>query len=258
MKEAGFTIRSLFLFLAALAGPWLFLSCGIEDYAYLQPVSSGDIRLTLNNMAIVPLPDQDTGSNFTHYTLYYRIYISDIQEAGEIQRSRSAMERINPALAADYFYLEPYTSVNNSVNTSTATLLRNRSYQILSYIRGNSELSDVVGNGPENLELHFPIQTGNIPYLTYGGTTYDLYRSNGSGAFNPRPDRYFRNSPEIYSNANINSTVNADVVNKSGSSGPRYTYAAFYIAATGLSEPAYTPFYSIPTFIGVFRLSEIN
>jgi hypothetical protein len=248
-------VRLLFLFF--VLSPWLFLSCGIEDYAYLQPVPSGDIRLTLNNMATVPLPAQAGGSNFTHYTLYYRIYISDIQESGEIQKSRSAMERINPTLSSDYFYLEPYTNVNTSVNTSTATLLQNRSYQVLSYIQGNSELSDVVKNGPDNLELHFPI-TGSIPSLTYGGTTYNLYRSNGSGTFNPQPDRYFRNSSEICSATNISNTVNADVVNKPGSSGPRYTYVALYIAATGLSEPAYTPFYSIPTFIGVFRLPEIN
>jgi hypothetical protein len=168
------------------------------------------------------------------------------------------MERINPALATDYFYLEPYTNTNNSVNTSTATLLRNRSYQVLSYVRENSELSDVVKNGPSNLELHFPVQTGSIPYLVYGGTTYSLYRSNGNGTFSPRPDRYFRNSSEISSAGNVSSTINADVVNKSGASGPRYTYAALYIAATGLSEPSYTPFYSIPTFIGVFRLPELN
>jgi hypothetical protein len=245
-----------FLLLLIILG--LFFSCGVEDYAYLQPVASGDIRITLNNMATVPLPDQGNGSNFTHYTLYYRIYISDIQESGEIQRSRSAMERINPTLATDYFYLEPYTNTNNSVNTSTATLLRNRNYQVLSYARGNSELSDVVKDGPVNLELHFPVQTGSIPYLIYGGTTYSLYRSNGSGTFNPRPDRYFRNSSEINSAGNISSTINADVVNKSGASGPRYTYTALYIAATGLSEPSYTPFYSIPTFIGVFRLPELN
>jgi hypothetical protein len=123
---------------------------------------------------------------------------------------------------------------------------------------GGREASDVVKNGPSDLELYFPVQTGSIPYLVYGGTTYSLYRSNGSGTFNPRPDRYFRNSSEINSGANVNSTVNADVVNKSGIYGTRYTYAALYISATGLSEPSYTPFYSIPTFIGVFRLPEIN
>ncbi|MDR0451370.1 MAG: hypothetical protein LBH26_08915 [Treponema sp.] len=236
----------------------MFSSCGIEDYAYLQPVPSGDIRITLNNMATVPLPDQGIGSNFTHYTLYYRIYISDIPESGEIQRSRAAMDRINPALSTDYFYLEPYTNTNNNVNTSTATLLRNRNYQVLSYIQAGSELNDVVKNGPGDLELHFPVLTGSIPYLVYGGTAYNLYRSNGSGAFSPRPDRYFRNSSEINSGGNVSSTINADVVNKSNASGPRYTYAALYIAATGLSQPAYTPFYSIPTFIGVFRLPEQN
>jgi hypothetical protein len=236
----------------------LFFSCGIEEYAYLEPVPSGNIRLTLNNRATVPLPAQNTGSNFTHYTLYYRIYISDISESGEIQKSRSAMERINPVLATDYFYLEPYTNTNNSVNTSTATLFRNRSYQVLSYRLGGGEVNDVVKNGPSDLELYFPVQTGSIPYLAYGGTTYNLYRSNGSGTFNPRPDRYFRNSSEINSSSNVSNTINADVANKSGSYGSRYTYLALYIAATGLSEPSYTPFYSIPTFIGVFRLPEIN
>ncbi|MDR0998358.1 MAG: hypothetical protein LBL70_04765 [Treponema sp.] len=204
----------------------------------------------MNTRAIVFLPDQGSMSDFTHYDIYYRIYVSDIQESGEIQRSRPAMERINPALANDYFYLEPYTSTNNNVNTSTANLFRSRNYQVLSYEQGGG-----VGNGPGDLELNFPVQTGSTPYLTYGGT-YSLYRSNGSGAFNPQPDRYFRNSPEISSSANVNSTINADVADRAGASGPRYTYAALYIVAVGLNKPAYTPFYSIPTFIGVFRLPD--
>jgi hypothetical protein len=243
----------LFLFTGTLG---LFFSCGIEDYAYLRPVPSGSVQVTLNNKAIVSLPAQDSGSNFTHYNIYYRIYISDILEAGEIQKSRSAMDRINPVLATDYFALEPYTSVNNSVNTSTAILLRNRGYQVLSYERGGAGLNNVV-DGPGSLELYFPESIGSIPYLVYGGN-YNLYRSNGDGAFNPQPDRYFRNSSEINSSANAISTVNADVVNKSGASGPRYTYAALYIAAEGLNQPSYTPFYSIPTFIGVFMLPEKN
>jgi hypothetical protein len=243
-----------FLFLAAF-GSGLFFSCGVEEYAYLQPVQSGNIRITLNTMGtITSLPDQSSGSNFTHYTLYYRIYISDIPEDGEIQKSMAAMERINPALATDYFYLEPYTNASNSVNTSTATLLRNRNYQTLSYEIGGSELNDVVKNGPGGIVLEFPVLTGSVPHLEYGGVSYNLYRSNGSGTFTPRPNRHFQNSSELNSSTNVSNTVNADVVDKSGISGPRYTYVSLYIAATGLNVPAYTPFYSIPTFIGVFRL----
>jgi hypothetical protein len=243
--------RRFFLFVLIIG---LFFSCGVEEYAYLKPVQSGNIRITLNNVGtITSLPNQDSSSNFTHYTLYYRIYISDIQETGEIQKSSAAMQRINPVLSADYFYLEPYTNSNNSVNTSTATLLLNRSYQVLAYEQGN----DVVKNGPGSLELYFPVLTGSTPYLVYGGNSYSLYRSNGGGAFNPQPDRYFQNSSELNSSDNVSSTINADVVNKSGISvGPRYTYVSLYIAATGLNVPSYTPFYSIPTFIGVFRLPD--
>jgi hypothetical protein len=253
MKTPGFF--RLFLFAGTLG---FFLSCGVEDYAYLKPVPSGSIQVSLNNKATVPLPGQDSGSNFTHYNLYYRIYISDIQEAGEIQKSREAMNRINPALASDYFALEPYTNVNNNVNTSTASLFRNRSYQVLSYEWGGAELNNVVNDGAGSLVLDFPEPTGSIPFLTYnGGNPYNLYRSNGNGAFSPLPDRYFQNSQDINSGANAINTINADVVNKSSASGS-YTYAALYIAAEGLSHPSYTPFYSIPTFIGVFRLPERN
>jgi hypothetical protein len=48
------------------------------------------------------------------------------------------------------------------------------------------------------------------------------------------------------------------VANKPGISGSRYTYAALYLAAEGLNQPSYTPFYSIPTFIGIFKLPEKN
>jgi hypothetical protein len=248
MKQTQF-IPLFFLFLSVSG---LFFSCGIEDYAYLEPVPSGNIQLTLNNRARIDLPPSQ-GSSFTQYNIYYRIYISDILEAGEIQKSRPAMGNINPALANDYFALEPYTNTNNNnVNASTDILFRNRSYQTLSYEPG------LVINSPGVLELYFPDQTGSIPYLIYGGKTYNLYRSNGNSAFNPQPDRYFRNSSEINSSANAISTINADVVDKSGAGGPRYTYAALYIAAEGLNQPSYTPFYSIPTFIGVFMLPARN
>jgi hypothetical protein len=244
-------------FLLAIFALGLFFSCGVEEYAYMQPVPSGNIRLHLNTSAIISsLPGQGSGSNFTHYTLYYKIYISDIAEDGEIQKSSAAMSRINTTLWYDYSYLEPYTNSNNTINTSTTTLLGNRHYHVLSYEAGGSEQNDVVKNGPGSLELHFPSATGSIPYLIYGAT-YNLYRSNGNRTFNPQPDRYFRNSSELNSSTNVSSTVNADVADKNVT-GSRYTYVAMYIAATGLNIPAYTPFYSIPTFIGVFRLPDRN
>ncbi|GHT56476.1 hypothetical protein FACS1894109_05540 [Spirochaetia bacterium] len=228
----------------------VFLSCGIDEYYYLNPVQSGDIQLTLQERAVIHLPGV-SASYFTHFTIFYRIYISDYSAPGTIQTSSAVLSSINSTLASDYAAIEPSTSITSTTSntTNTSSLFRNRNYQILNY-----EGHDVISSQNTSLILDFPI--GSNPSVTVNGNTWNLYRSTGNGSFTPVPNRYFRNTDELNSSANAISTVNGDVVNKSSLSGKRYTYTAMYIVVTGLDQQSYTPIYSIPAFIGIFRLPD--
>jgi hypothetical protein len=117
--------------------------------------------------------------------------------------------------------------------------------------------AEVINNDGATLVIDFPPATGSIPSLTIDGSlSLNLYRSTGNGSFSPVPDRYFSNTSELNSSVNVTSTVNGDVVDNSAVSGTRSVFAAMYIVTTGLDQQIYTPIYSIPTFIGIFRLPD--
>jgi hypothetical protein len=242
----------------------------VEDYPYLNPVPVGNITQELNSLVTVRLPGIDTTVYyyFSHFAIFYRIYVSDIPESGTLQLDRNVLTRINPSLSSDYFALEPYLSTENKINTSSVgAQFRSRNYYFLE-VEGDS-LDSILGrpasgNIPaKTLRLDFGA-AGSRPSLrlSWGGNEagYTLYRSNGSSygtSFIPRPDRYFVNTQELSNPSNIGAGSNLDLAAKSGMSpGPRYTYASFYIAAVGMDPVNYSPIYSIPAFLGILRLPD--
>lgn len=244
---------------------FLFVSCGMEDYLYLYPVPAGNINKTLNTMATFNLPniDLDAYYYFTRFTIYYRIYISDIAESAAIAIGN--LGTINSALASDYSALEPYTNSDTTISTSLSTIFKNRNYYALNVF--DAELDNVLSKSMLNIDgnnwlmdnsvtIDFSPAPGALPVIIVNETSYPLYRSNGDGAFEPAPqERYFRNTAELNRDENINTKINADVVNKTGISGPRYAYVSMYIVVTG-TDPNYTAIYSQPTHISFFRLPE--
>jgi hypothetical protein len=245
-------------FLLILAGT--LSSCGIDEYAYLDPAPVGNIQSSFQDRAVIQLPTVGAGY-FTHFTIFYRIYISDFQAPpGTIPSN--ILNLINPALASDYNYLAPYTNADSAISTATASVFRNCSYQILFYNAGGSIVSDVLSRSPpwnaegKTVILEFPVDGSRPPDITLDGTRYALNRSTGSGSYHPQPDRYFFNTNQLNSSANANATTNGDVANNTAAGSPRYTYTAMYIVSTGIDESTYTPIYSIPTFIGIFRLPD--
>ncbi|MDR1446839.1 MAG: hypothetical protein LBI90_08095 [Treponema sp.] len=246
MKRNAF---SFFFFILAL----LISSCGIEDYYFLYSVPQGNIQVTLNNRATIQLPSLSADYYyFTNFTIFYRLYISGSQESGTIQTSQASLGSINPYLSSDYFAIEPYTKSDTTVSATTGSLFKGRNFYTLELETANIDdvlSSDVMG---QTLIIDFPV-TGVRPFLSIGGFSYTLYRSTGEGSFNPVPNRYFLNTSELNSSSNVSSTVNADVANRTGISGSRFTYAAMYIVVTGI-DSNFTPIYSAPTFIGIFAL----
>jgi hypothetical protein len=261
MKRSERFFCLLFPFITAA-----FMSCGIEEYYYLSPVPTGNIKLTLNYQANIQLPNIDYTTEFTyftHYTIFYRIYISGNPVEGQIQASQTSMNAINPILYSDYSSILPYTSSDTASNTSIGTLFKNRNYYALN-VEGEDLEGHVLNRPPGNttLVINFQPVPGVRPTLhlqNSSGTpisaVFPLLRSNGNGSFNPVPNRYFLNSPQLHSSANVSPTINADVANNNVS-GQRYTYAAFYIVVTGMDYNSFTPIYSNPTFVGILRLQD--
>jgi hypothetical protein len=165
---------------------------------------------------------------------------------------------ISQTLASDYSVIEPYTANTDTVNsTNIGSLFSGQRYHTMQLESVNIEqVLDASALGKEII-LDFAQAPGTRPSLTIRGEqTYTLYRSNGNGSFSPVPrDRYFFNHSDLNRSENAISTINADVADKSVF-GQRYTYAALYIVVMGIQTPAYSPIYSRPTFVGIFRLPE--
>jgi hypothetical protein len=258
MPKTGIFLRAVFKVL--LPALLFFHSCGIESYYYLPEVPPGNITTSMNQWAAVVLPDINTAyaasaNYFTHFILYYRIYISYEQIA-----NMGNLGVVNPTLNSDYRYLSSYTDAATTTNVNVASIMSSRNYQTLFFETGSGTINNML-NGKDGGALRIEFSAaGSVPSVVYTNgsgapVTANLKRSDGGGAFSPRPaDRYFRNTSELYNPANIVSTINADVVNASGSGGAPYAFASIYIASAGLNEQTYTPIFSVPTFVGIFSL----
>jgi hypothetical protein len=245
--------------------PFLLLpgACGIEDYPYLEPVREDSITWVLNNEARILLP-YVTSQQFTHFAIYYRIYIS-----GEPRENRilpADMSAINSAMDQDYRAFLPYTNTDNtSVSTQIGTLFSIRKYYSL--YTSSADINDLLSNPAimgQPIVIDFAPVSGRPPTIKIGGADYVLLRTTGKGISGSsdfeikHDDRTFINTSELNSSeyaASTNTAVNNDVADKAVS-GFRYTYVSMYIVAAGHDLITYNPIYSQPAYIGVFRLPE--
>jgi hypothetical protein len=203
------------------------LSCGVDDYIYLDQVPRSTIKVNFN-IATVPLPSQSS-MYFKNYTIYYRIYVSGNLLEGTIEEGM--LSTVNSYLYSDYSAIHPYTNPDTSTSTNVGTLFTNRKYYTL-----------------DN-----PFYPGTLT-IDFGEATPVINGSpirRSSAVYNPAPDQFFRNHTDLYSADNA--ARNIDVQPSTAGSGPMYTYAAMYVVAYGVNDN-YSTIYSKPTFIGVFRL----
>jgi hypothetical protein len=243
--------RNIFLFFLLSVFLW---ACGIEDYPFINPIPQGNIMQAMNNRAVVPIPSDSPGTTFTHFAVFYRIYVSDELQASTIDKPYSA---INPTLASDYNSFSGYIDSTTQVNANMDTLFQGKGYKYL-ILENDNNISNVLGQSSLGQSLVFDFTSSKRPTISLGGNTYVLWRSNGGGLFSPKPDRYFVNSGELWNPENINSQTNADVVNKANltDSNRRYTYAAMFIVAVGINPTSYSNIYSTPSLIHVFLLPD--
>ena len=230
-----------------------FTACGIEDFPVLPPIPQSNVTMELNNRATVRIPNDYTGTPFTNFAIFYRIYVSDMPQSST--SSESIFLTINPTLDADYKAFKSYIDSTTAINVDMDRLFQNRGYKYLDLQPNDNILSSSSVFGTN---LVFDFSSYRDPTMRAGSSEYTLWRSDGGGLFSPRPDRLFRNREELYRSENIDPTINADVVGKTGvADGSRiYTYAAMFIVAVGVNTASYSNIYSTPALIHVFQLPD--
>jgi len=241
-----------------------FLTCGIDEYYYLPQLSESKIDSKMNTYAGINLPNnffsQNQASYALGFTIFYKIYISnlDINMVNDINNYRDS------AIYKDYNNLYQYTDPSNTTSITSLTTFSSRGFyelelegidikeKVLSYlIISNSKPPGITFN------IRFPTRDGDKPYIEYNGIEYSLLRSNDRGAFNPKPDRYFRNSDELKDYTNATSTINADVSGQQSTINAQdKAYASMYIVAVGQNPRNFTRLYSKPTHINIFLLPQ--
>jgi hypothetical protein len=241
----------------ALIAVFMFSACGLEEDYYLEQVPQGNIQVVFSDTATITLPPV-TPIYARGYTIFYRIYISREAYSGTI--TSQFYSALNPSLSSDYNSFSAYTDPTTTTNANIGSLFANRNYYKLFLFNEASQTYDdarrVLLKSGGTAVINFP-SSGQFPTLTFNSQPYLLYRSNGEGDFSPVPDRYFFNSDAITKNENAINTINADVAaNTLSSDGNRYTYVSMYVATTGFDDRTFATFYSKPTHIGIFRLTQ--
>jgi hypothetical protein len=179
-----------------------------------------------------------------YYTIFYRIYVSDLPNG-----SSTELSQISPALANDYAFFDSFTNPTNTSNIPSQNTFRNRNYFELEFEGGN--IVDVLPKAGRNINIFFP--TGSLLYPEIrldSGEVLHLLRSSELVSPVPANDLSFRNSDDLRSSEYANSNRNADVSGLTGS----FSYVSMYIVAAGTNPENFTPIYSKPTHVNVFRL----
>jgi len=247
--------KNIFLFLFVLI---FFGNCGLEDYPYIYPVpqSNAEEGHTLDSRAEVRIPNDNSGTAFTHYVIFYRIYLTNNQEISPSPLTN--YNNINPSLYSDYLSIRPYIESTTLVNTNMDTFFRGKGFKYLTLEGAN--IDRILGSGVLGRTLVIDFSSQNdYPTLeiTQNGTLIDgpyvLFRSNDG--FVPLPDRYFLNSDVLRNVDNIDENTNADTIDKDADGASLdYAYASFYIVAVGLNQDSYSYIFSTPALIHTFRL----
>ena len=233
------------------------------DVAFVPPIPQSNIRQQFNNVASVELPGNYMPP-FTHFTVFYRIYVSNTYIPTTGWNQSHSYHEINPVLAHDFNILFPLIDNEDQVDPRLDDIFRiGRGFQYLfleppdrpgESVHINSILTPEV----QGTTIVFDFSTGRIPTLTVGTRVYNLQRSTGLGVtrFRPLPEnRFFLNSAELWSRENLNPEINADVVDIAGErDGQVHAYVLMFIAAVGRDFAEYRNIFSTPSLIHVFRL----
>jgi hypothetical protein len=233
----------------------------MEDYLYLNPVDEGNISLVApNTTATIVLPNFNISEYyyFTNFSLFYRIYVSDVTNIITYPYYSTDLSPINNILASDFSALSYYTSNTTTVITNLGSQFSSRKYYTLEL--ENADIESVLSSSSFGNRITLDFSTGRAPVLGIQASStsepvyYTLRRTGGDGNFIPVPsNRLFFNTQDLNSSVNATALINNDVADKSSAIGQRHTYVSIYIVTTG-RDTNFTPLYSRPTHVGIFFL----
>jgi len=231
-----------------------FLSCGIDEYYYLPQVSETSITRTSNTDALINLPSISQYYYAVNYTIFYRIYISDYLIDADIQ-TPSERALISSSLVSDYNALQSVTDPTITTSITSTNTFSNRNYFKLEV--DGADINNILSPGGGTFRIRFPTGQGEYPEIFTrpildNEVGIPLRRSSELISPEPRDDPFFRNTADLSDYAKATRDINADVAGQNNAS--QHAYVSMYIVATGYNNELFSPIYSKPTHISIFKL----
>jgi len=202
---------------------------------------------------------------FTHFVIFYRIYMSTVGSPPDPVTSSQDRSTINSLLNTDFNTIFPWTDpTNTSVNASgVMNFFNGRGFVSLELdeatIGGRNGVLGANALG-KALRMDFANVAGERPSLSLGGVQYFLRRASSSQRFpeiNPQPERDGIVTPpflNFFEEMRVRrDDFNADVATTIPT-GSEHAYVLMYIAAAGADGVPPVAVFSQPTFLGIFRL----
>lgn len=229
--------------LASVSAIFFFTACGIENYLYIYPVRSvytsqdGLIRFVL------PEDQEDIGSYFRGYRIYYKIYKSPILT----EHNSNTFSQINVDLQSHYSVFSPYLSGTDNAPIGIINTFESepRAYHILEYAGSANPLTGSTIHG-STVEIDFN-ELQDEPVMMISGNAYYLRRSSSVVQLLPTNDRSFIYDKDNFSGTDVNENEN----------GSEFAYIALYILGIGVDDNMSNA-YSSPTYLGLLRLPDKN
>ena len=227
-----------------------FVTCGIKENYFLPQVPETNIARTFNTNADIILPAIPGEYYYAgNYAIFYRIYLSNYQTESSTETD---INQISSSLASDYRFFNDFTNPANTSSIVSLNTFNNRNYFELEF--DGIDIPNILPKNGGTVKVQFPTSPLEYPVISLNdGPKFNLRRP--SQLVSPETSTpYFLNTAELGFYNIANNIINADVSGRSSDVIYNYAYVSMYIVAVGTSSEDFSPIYSKPTHVSVFRL----